>query len=152
MAYKSFAAGYLVKDGKVLLVHHKKFNKWTPPGGHIEENETPAEAVVRELKEETSLSVEVMPAYKNGFKSDLNCAPMPMPFHIGLYREDFDVPHIGYFFFIKVLDGNYKLKVLESESLGLGWFGLEELKDLETYNQVKLECKYAIENYPKITL
>ena len=52
MAYRSFASGYLVKNGKVLLVHHNKFNKWVPPGGHIEENETPDQAVVRDLKEQ----------------------------------------------------------------------------------------------------
>ena len=26
---------------KILLVKHKKMNKWVQPGGHIENNETP---------------------------------------------------------------------------------------------------------------
>ncbi len=149
MAYKSFASGYLVKDNKVLLVHHKKFNKWTPPGGHIEENETPADAVIREWKEETSLNVEVVSAYENGFKEDSNCSPMPLPFQIGLYREDFDVPHIGYFFFIKVIDNKYELKHQEAEALGIKWYTLEEIKSLPTYDQVRVECGYALKNYPK---
>ena len=34
------------------MVHHKKANDWIPPGGHIEENESPAATVIREFREE----------------------------------------------------------------------------------------------------
>ena len=34
---------------------------WLPPGGHVEPNEDPVEAVVREALEETGLRVEVAP-------------------------------------------------------------------------------------------
>ncbi|MEA3450492.1 MAG: NUDIX domain-containing protein, partial [Bacteroidota bacterium] len=30
------------------------------PGGHIEHNETPDEAIIREVKEETGLDVEIV--------------------------------------------------------------------------------------------
>lgn len=36
---------------------HPKLKKWLPPGGHVEENETPIEAAHREVKEETGLSI-----------------------------------------------------------------------------------------------
>ena len=42
---------------KILLVHHKKFNKWVQPGGHIEENETIEQCIIREVKEETGLDL-----------------------------------------------------------------------------------------------
>lgn len=42
----------------VLFVHHKKLNKWLFVGEHIEENEDPETAVLREVKEETNLDVE----------------------------------------------------------------------------------------------
>lgn len=41
---------------KVLLVEHKKLNKWVQLGGHIEPGETPLEAALREAKEESGLN------------------------------------------------------------------------------------------------
>ena len=50
----------IVKDGKILLIKrgvkpYKDF--WALPGGHVDFDETVEEAVVREIKEETSLDV-----------------------------------------------------------------------------------------------
>lgn len=150
MVYKSFAAGYLVKNKKVFLVHHKKFNKWTPPGGHIEEGETPAQAVVREWKEELNMDVEVVPAYKSAFVGDDNSTPIPMPFHIDLEREGFDVPHIGYFFYIKLVGNSEDISLSKRELHEARWYGKEELSNLTTFDQVRALAEYAIDNYPRI--
>jgi 8-oxo-dGTP pyrophosphatase MutT (NUDIX family) len=48
-------AVYPRRDGKVLLIHHKRLGVWLPPGGECEPNETPLEAARRELREETGL-------------------------------------------------------------------------------------------------
>src|SRR5438067_5928087 len=49
------------KEGRILLTKsHKWFNKYTLPGGHIEVGETMKEAVMREVKEEVGLDVEVV--------------------------------------------------------------------------------------------
>jgi 8-oxo-dGTP pyrophosphatase MutT (NUDIX family) len=47
----------IVRDpnGHVLLVHDRDANQWTLPGGIIEPGETPADAAVREVWEETSV-------------------------------------------------------------------------------------------------
>ena len=51
------ATGYTVNKNrtKMLLIHHRGLNKWLPPGGHIEENEVPHEAAIREVYEETGV-------------------------------------------------------------------------------------------------
>ncbi len=47
--------------GRVLLVHQTyKGNKWAWPGGVVEERESPWDAVVREVKEETGLDAVVV--------------------------------------------------------------------------------------------
>ncbi|MFJ2479254.1 NUDIX hydrolase [Pseudomonas sp. NPDC087598] len=45
------------KDDQVLYVRKTK-SKWTLPGGKIESGETPVQAAVRELEEETGLIAE----------------------------------------------------------------------------------------------
>jgi 8-oxo-dGTP pyrophosphatase MutT (NUDIX family) len=44
---------------RVLLVRHVEGNDWTTPGGMIEPYETPSNAAVREMWEETGLYVEL---------------------------------------------------------------------------------------------
>ena len=45
-------------DGRVLLAHHMDARLWVLPGGHVDPGETPADAVAREVWEETGLAVE----------------------------------------------------------------------------------------------
>ncbi len=53
--------GVVVRDGRALLVRRGKeplYGRWVVPGGTVELGETLEEAVVREMAEETGLSVE----------------------------------------------------------------------------------------------
>lgn len=55
-----FAGGFVFdQEGKVLLQRRGDSNRWGFPGGAIELGETPEEAAIRELKEETGLDVRV---------------------------------------------------------------------------------------------
>lgn len=46
-----------VSEKRVLIRYHDKHDMWLVPGGHIELNETPPTAALREVKEETGLDV-----------------------------------------------------------------------------------------------
>ncbi len=74
---RKVARGITFFDDKVLLLHRKRregneiLEYYAIPGGGVEENETREEAVVRELKEETSIDVKInaylgMEAYDTG--------------------------------------------------------------------------------------
>ena len=56
---ETIARGVCAADGKVLLCKAKGGKSTYLPGGHIEFGETAAEALVREMKEETGLDVRV---------------------------------------------------------------------------------------------
>lgn len=51
---------FIVYKDKVLLRKHDKYNFWLSIGGHIELNEDPNQAAVREVKEEVGLDVELI--------------------------------------------------------------------------------------------
>lgn len=50
---------FVVWRSRVLLHYHPKLGLWLPPGGHVEENELPDEAAVREVLEESGVEVEL---------------------------------------------------------------------------------------------
>src|SRR5438105_6351134 len=53
-------AVFVVHGRRVLLHYHRKLGKWLPPGGHIEDNEVPDDAAVREVLEETGITVQLV--------------------------------------------------------------------------------------------
>jgi 8-oxo-dGTP diphosphatase len=59
---RHFTASAIVLDDndRALLVHHNKIGLWLYPGGHIDPNEDPAQAALREVHEETGIHAEVI--------------------------------------------------------------------------------------------
>lgn len=54
-----FTVGALiVHSGRVVLVSHKRYGLWLPPGGHVELHEDSDEALFREIYEETGLTAD----------------------------------------------------------------------------------------------
>ncbi len=59
---------------KVLLVHHRKLDKWLQPGGHCERGESALLAAQREAHEETGIAGRVA---LGGALFDLDIHPIP---------------------------------------------------------------------------
>ena len=56
-------AAALIRDGRVLLGHRSPTRRWYPDvwdvlGGHVDGDESPEEALVRELREELGIAVD----------------------------------------------------------------------------------------------
>ncbi len=56
--------GYVVNPTRtrMLLIHHRKLGLWLPPGGHLEANELPHHAALREVREETGARPQLVPS------------------------------------------------------------------------------------------
>src|SRR3989344_4366051 len=88
--------GYIFKDNKVLLIHHKKLDLWLPPGGHIEENEIPDNALRREIREEVGINVHILNT------PDIPCNGavkriLAVPFHVNVHSVG-DHDHCCFFY------------------------------------------------------
>lgn len=86
------ATAFVVHEDHIALHWHPKVKAWLPPGGHIDENEDPVQAVLREIEEESGIVAEVVPT---GASFDLDYPThVTPPFTIMI--EDIHDPVAGY--------------------------------------------------------
>jgi len=84
-------SGFLSHRGRTAL-HWHRLGLWLPAGGHVETNEDPIEAVLREVEEETGIAVEVV-ATTRPYPHELP-RQLPPPVTIGVYDiDDLGHPH-----------------------------------------------------------
>ena len=86
------ATAFVVHDDHIALHWHPKIQEWLPPGGHVDMNEDPVQAVVREIEEETGISAKVI---STGPHIDL-AYPMQVPPPLTIMIEDIQDPVDGY--------------------------------------------------------
>jgi 8-oxo-dGTP pyrophosphatase MutT (NUDIX family) len=113
------ASGLVIHENKVLLIFHPYIKRWFQPGGHIDEGESPVDAAIREVYEET------------GFV----CGPdseFPEPIDIDVHEipanpNKGEGPHLH-------IDLLYKLKVLRQEKspedISYKWFSFDQVESI----------------------
>ncbi|WP_088288940.1 NUDIX domain-containing protein [Kineosporia sp. A_224] len=103
-------------DGRVLLGRRSDTGGWTLVGGIMEPGEDVADAVVREVREETGIVVR-----PDRIVSVFTIPPM-------LYPNGDEVSYVITTFRCTPLSG--EAHVADDESLEVGWFGPDELPPL----------------------
>lgn len=127
---------------KILLVKHKKNRKWTQPGGHMEENETPEETALREAYEETGLHVRLIgerfPREEDFIR----------PLGIQCNRHSTGDTHID-IIYAAIPNNDEKEQLNIEESDDIGWFSRDELEDLDCFPDIKITMDYILKNLIK---
>ncbi|MBB2902786.1 ADP-ribose pyrophosphatase YjhB (NUDIX family) [Kineococcus radiotolerans] len=109
-------AGVLDERERFLLLRERSDGAWSLPGGWVDPGDRPAEAAVREVREETGYPVEVVKVV-GVWERDARGKQPPMPvsvFHL--------------YFLCRVVGERGRPE--ELETLDVGWFGLDELPEL----------------------
>lgn len=132
------ASAYIVNENTVLLRKHDKVNTWMSVGGHIELDEDPNQAVIREAKEEVGLEIEIV-GKKPSFNEKNGEVELFAPRFINRHKMSIGHEHIDLVYFafsttkeINPVDGREK-------SSAIKWFTKEELLDpnLEIWERVR---------------
>ena len=137
---------FVVHDGKILLIHHRKLDKWLPLGGHIELDEDPEQAALREAKEESGLDVELLgerpPTTSPGTRA------LIAPRFLDIHRISESHEHIGMIYWARPkLGGSTPAAELAiAEQHDIRWCSREELEQLSPpmTDAVKWYCHRAL--------
>jgi 8-oxo-dGTP pyrophosphatase MutT (NUDIX family) len=134
-------ANFVVHDGKVLLLLHRKLNTWLPPGGHIDENELPDDAAVREVREEAGIECELF-----GERGVPVTEPRQLVRPYGVHSVEISPghEHIDLIYFSTVKAGCPTVPSLSDESSRIGWFSPEEWQRLNLKEDVRLWAERAV--------
>lgn len=113
------------KNNKILLLHHKKLNKWLQPGGHCDGDKDTLSVAIKEVFEETGLLIK-----NQGqpiFDLDIHTIPenKGIPDH-----EHFDVRYL--------LLADSKLPLVQNhETNQLKWVDLSEMENYTTEESLR---------------
>lgn len=120
---------------KTLLMYNKKLNKWLQPGGHINNDEVPTQACIREALEETGIIVKIIGEEIHGEISNLCVAR-----YINKVGDMIDIQYVGVA--LNHLNSN-------DENNEVGWFSVEEMKTMNVDEEIIQKVIYILNNYKK---
>ena len=141
---------FVVYIDKVLIRHHDKYDFWTNVGGHIELDEDPIEASIREAKEEAGLDVEIWNGNQRCFYNARSASGAGNSLEIippiGMNRH-FTSPtheHVNMVYFAKA--SSDQVKPQEGEQQGdWKWCTKEDLQTMDLRPDVKFYAELALE-------
>jgi ADP-ribose pyrophosphatase YjhB (NUDIX family) len=136
----------IVEQQRVLLVFHRKLNKWLFPGGHLDLNETPAEGARREVREETGLEIEFI-RQENVWVERWNASSFERPYlclleEIPAYKDTPAHQHMDFIYLARPIGGVEQQN--PEETNGLRWFTLKEIEALKPDEEIFVETHEII--------
>ncbi len=137
---------FIVYKNKVLLRKHDKYKIWLSVGGHVELDEDPNKAAIREVKEEIGLDIELY--HNNSYKLTKNerYEELIPPQFMNRHRINDTHEHITLVYFAK--SKTDKLTLCDDEKTDeIKWFTKEELDSnkFDISDSVRLYARKALE-------
>jgi len=121
---------FIVYKNKVLLRMHDKHKIWLSVGGHIELDENPIEAAMREVKEEVGLDIKILDSKKLPEK-EFDYEPLLVPRYLGSHTVNNTHKHIVFVYFAKTDTDRIYDSEMEHERTETRWATKEELEKMD---------------------
>jgi 8-oxo-dGTP pyrophosphatase MutT (NUDIX family) len=137
-------AVFVVWQHQVLLHQHRKLGKWLPPGGHIEANELPDQAAIREVLEEAGIEVQLIATDKLEYTPEAEL-PRQLTRPRGIQLESISAghEHIDLIYFARP-EADYG-GLVSSEDKPFVWCDATQLEKLPLGNEVRAWCELALQ-------
>ena len=119
---------------------HRKLELWLPPGGHVDPNELPDEAAVREVLEETGIRVELVGERGVGVEYPRQLV-RPAGIQLESIAEGHE--HVDLIYFARPLDGASAPRG-NGEGERVGWYPVAELERLGAPEDVRRWAERAL--------
>jgi len=125
---------------RILLVHHKLYDRWQQPGGHAEATDpTPLAAAWRETTEETAVELrEVLRV--NGIAIPIHIGVHPVPENV----KKQEAAHIHYDFRYVFVAGSEELRVRLQEAHTTIWMLLDDQRLVHIAEAVARTKRYIL--------
>ncbi len=133
---------FIVHKDKVLLRMHEKYHLWLAVGGHIELNEDPVEAALREVKEEVGLDVVIWEGNKLYTSVDEPHGHLTPPVAMNRHHTSPEHEHISLAYF--AYSESDKV-VPESPTDEWRWLTKDELQKLDILPDTRFLAGLAID-------
>ena len=134
---------FIVCRGRVLLCYHKKYQEWLPVGGHVDLDEHPDEALMKEIREECGLKVKVLA--KRPSIAHPGVKPAYTPSYVDVHRIKGVHKHIALIYF--GVSKSRRVKLHEREHAAFRWLSKKELESREfaLTRSIRFYCRKALE-------
>lgn len=131
-------ATFVVWSGAVMLHRHAKLGLWLPCGGHVEPDELPDDAAVREVLEESGVRVRLIGAPPVASRDPRALVP---PRGVQLSRIADGHEHVD-LIYLAVPEPGYDGALLDDPTLG--WYGPAHLARLPLSDEIRAWTTLAL--------
>jgi len=132
---------------RVGLIRHPRLGKWMLPGGHVEPDENPAEAALREVAEETGRTARLLPGPGLDTPAGADESPVITPLwiveqHVPAERRE-PQPHIHVDHLYLALTP--ATPPTPDAELPFAWYTTDHLNTLDMFSDTRARAAYLLD-------
>lgn len=120
---------FIVYNNRVLLRVHDKYGFWMSVGGHVELDEDPNQAAIREAREEVGLQIKLYDGSLRFRGEDSRSIELIPPVFMNRNRISETHEHVTFFYFAAAETDRIPVDAIKEKMPETKWFSADELDD-----------------------